>query len=80
MQDDQGEYSDFKPEGMEEWEEEQSEERIKEADMKLKTIVSEMRKYIFDVFRRSTRICIGTKALLTMLSKPMPTSGRSIRR
>lgn len=44
-------YSDFQPEGMEEWEEEQSEDRIKEADTKLKNIVSEMRKYIFDVFR-----------------------------
>jgi DGQHR domain-containing protein len=44
-------YSDFKPEGMEEWEEEQSEEKIQEADTKLKNIVSEIRKYIFDVFR-----------------------------
>ncbi|PYX68720.1 MAG: hypothetical protein DMG72_22505 [Acidobacteria bacterium] len=44
-------YSDFKPEGMEEWEEEQSEEKIQEADTKLKKIVSEIRKYIFDVFR-----------------------------
>jgi len=47
----QAKYSDFKPEGMEEWEQEQSEERIQEADIKLKEIVSEMRKYIFDVFR-----------------------------
>jgi hypothetical protein len=44
-------YSDFQPEGMEQWEEEQSEERIQEGDTKLKDIVSEMRKYIFDVFR-----------------------------
>ena len=44
-------YSDFQPEGMEEWEEEQSEDRIQEADRKLKEIVSEMRTYIFDVFR-----------------------------
>lgn len=44
-------YSDFRPEGMEEWEAEQSEERIQEADNKLKEIVSEMRQYIFDVFR-----------------------------
>ena len=44
-------YSDFQPEGMEEWEEEQSEERIQEADRKLKEIVSEMCAYIFDVFR-----------------------------
>ena len=36
---------------MEDWEEEQSEERIQAADANLKFIVSEMRKYIFDVFR-----------------------------
>jgi len=46
-----GKYSDFVPEGMEQWEEEQSEERIQDADNKLKEIVSEMRRYIFDVFR-----------------------------
>lgn len=45
-------YSDFKPEGMEDWEQEQSEERIQEADAKLKDIVREMRGYIFDVFHR----------------------------
>ena len=44
-------YADFRPEGMEQWEEEQSEERIQDADAKLKVIVSEIRKYIFDVFR-----------------------------
>lgn len=44
-------YSDFQPEGMEEWEEEQSEDKIQAADTKLKIIVSEMRKHIFDVFR-----------------------------
>ena len=44
-------YSDFLPEGMEQWEEEQSEEKIQDADGKLKEIVSEMRNYIFDVFR-----------------------------
>ncbi len=44
-------YSDFKPEGMESWEAEQSEERIQSADTKLKEIVSQMREYIFDVFR-----------------------------
>lgn len=44
-------YSDFRPEGMEQWEEEQSEERIQDADTKLKVIVSEIRKYIFVVFR-----------------------------
>lgn len=44
-------YSDFQPEGMEDWEAEQSEDRIKEADTRLKEIVSEMRNYIFDVLR-----------------------------
>ena len=44
-------YSDFKPEGLEDWEQEQSEERIKEADKKLKDMVSDIRRYIFDVFR-----------------------------
>lgn len=44
-------YSDFLPEGMEDWEEEQSEDRIEEADKKLKEIVSDIRTYIFDVFR-----------------------------
>ncbi|MBI2472262.1 MAG: DGQHR domain-containing protein [Planctomycetes bacterium] len=44
-------YADFQPEGMERWEEEQSEERIQDADFKLKIIVSEIRKYIFDLFR-----------------------------
>jgi DNA sulfur modification protein DndB len=44
-------YADFKPEGMEEWEEEQSEERIQDADNQLKAIVADMRRYIFDVFR-----------------------------
>jgi DGQHR domain-containing protein len=47
----QNKISDFKPEGMEEWEQEQSEDKILEADTKLKNIVSEIRKYIFDVFR-----------------------------
>ncbi len=42
---------DFVPEGMEKWEEEQSEDRILDTDAKLKEIVSEMRRYIFDVFR-----------------------------
>lgn len=44
-------YSDFQPTGMAEWEQEQSEDKIKEADAKLKEIVSEMRRYIFEVFR-----------------------------
>ncbi len=46
-------YSDFRPEGMEEWEEEQSEERVQDADTKLKAIVSEIRNYIFNVFRET---------------------------
>jgi DNA sulfur modification protein DndB len=44
-------YTDFVPEGMDKWEEEQSEDRIQEADLKLKEIVTEMREYIFTVFR-----------------------------
>jgi DGQHR domain-containing protein len=44
-------YSDFQPEGMADWEAEQSEDRIREADLQLKDIVSEMRNYIFSVFR-----------------------------
>lgn len=50
-------YPDFQPQGMAEWEEEQSEEKILEADARLKEIVSEMRRYIFDVFR----MVYGTK-------------------
>lgn len=45
------EIADFQPEGMDEWEQEQSEERIQAADNQLKSIVSEMRDYIFDVFK-----------------------------
>jgi DNA sulfur modification protein DndB len=44
-------YSDFQPDGMADWEAEQSEDRVQEADMRLKDIVSEMRNYIFSVFR-----------------------------
>lgn len=44
-------YSDFQPEGMDKWEEEHSEDRIQDADRKLKDIVEEMRTYVFDVFR-----------------------------
>ena len=46
-----GKFADFQPEGMDEWEAEQSEEHIVLADSKLKEIVTEIRKYIFDVFR-----------------------------
>lgn len=44
-------YADFQPEGLENWEAEQSEDRITEADQRLKEIVSEMRHYIFSTFR-----------------------------
>lgn len=44
-------YPDFQPEGMDEWEAEQSKENIEEADRKLKVIVTEMRQFIFDMFR-----------------------------
>jgi len=45
-------YADFQPEGMADWEAEQSEDRIIEADAQLKALVSDMRDYIFSVFRR----------------------------
>jgi len=45
-------FSDFQPEGMADWEAEQSEDRISDADNKLKSIVSEMREHIFSVFRK----------------------------
>jgi DNA sulfur modification protein DndB len=45
-------YPDFQPDGLEDWEEEQSEERIAEADQRLKEIVTEMRHYIFSAFRQ----------------------------
>jgi hypothetical protein len=44
-------YPDFVPEGMEEWEEEQSEENILTADKKIKEIIVEMGKHIFTVFK-----------------------------
>jgi len=40
-------YADFEPDGMADWEAEQSEDRIKHADIKLKDIVSDMRDHIF---------------------------------
>ncbi len=45
-------YSDFQPAGLQNWEAEQSEERIAHADQHLKTIVSEMRHHIFSTFRQ----------------------------
>lgn len=44
-------YPDFQPEGLEEWEREQSEENIQTADRKVKEIIIEIQKYIFSVFR-----------------------------
>jgi DNA sulfur modification protein DndB len=44
-------YPDFKPDGMEEWETEQSAEKIMDADRKLKDIIVEMQKYIFSTFK-----------------------------
>tara|TARA_R110002110_G_scaffold61225_1_gene171986 strand:+ start:107 stop:655 length:549 start_codon:yes stop_codon:yes gene_type:complete len=45
------EYSDFSPEGMEDWNKEQSEERVTEADRKLKELNIYVQKSIFDVFK-----------------------------
>lgn len=44
-------YPDFQPEGMQEWETEQSEENIVVADRKIREIIVEMQKYIFALFR-----------------------------
>jgi DNA sulfur modification protein DndB len=44
-------YPDFQPEGMQDWEAEQSEEKIQTADRQLHEIIVEMSRYIFDVFR-----------------------------
>ena len=41
---------------MADWEAEQSEDRIKDADIKLKDIVSDMRDHIFSVFRKLTAV------------------------
>lgn len=46
------EYSDFSPEGLDEWEAEQSEERISEADRKLKELNIQVQKAIFDMFKK----------------------------
>lgn len=45
------EFSDFVPEGMDEWEQEQSTERIESADRKLKDLNIIVQKYIFDRFK-----------------------------
>jgi DNA sulfur modification protein DndB len=44
-------FADFSPEGMETWEDEQSEEKITTADRRLKDIVVAIQKYIFDTLR-----------------------------
>ena len=44
-------FPDFEPEGMEQWEAEQSEEKITTADRKIKDIVVEIQRYIFATFR-----------------------------
>jgi DGQHR domain-containing protein len=44
-------YPDFQPEGMAEWEKEQSQENIQRADRQLDELWVEIRRYIFDVFR-----------------------------
>ncbi len=45
-------FSDFAPEGLDEWAAEQSEERIAEADRKLKELNIRVQKYIFDMFKK----------------------------
>jgi hypothetical protein len=44
-------YPDFQPEGLQDWEAEQSEEKIQSADRKIRELIVEMGKFIFDVFR-----------------------------
>ena len=44
-------FSDFVPEGLEDWMEEQSEEYVGEADRKLKVLNIQVQKVIFDVFK-----------------------------
>lgn len=44
-------FSDFAPEGYEKWEAEQSDDRIREADRKLKEINIGVQAYIFDTFK-----------------------------
>ena len=45
-------FPDFVPDGLADWEVEQSEDRIVEADSKLKKIVTQMREYIFSTFKK----------------------------
>lgn len=44
-------FSDFTPEGLDEWTEEQSEERISEVDKKLKELNIVVQKHIFSIFK-----------------------------
>lgn len=44
-------YPDFQPEGMQDWEAEQSVEKIQTADRKIRELLVEMQKFIFIVFR-----------------------------
>jgi len=46
------EFSDFAPDGMDDWTKEQSEERVWEADRKLKELNVQVQKSIFEVFKR----------------------------
>jgi DNA sulfur modification protein DndB len=45
-------FADFEPEGMDQWEAEQSEENISAADRKIKVIVEKTQEYIFGVLRK----------------------------
>jgi len=45
-------YSDFSPEGMDEWLDEQSDERISDADSKLKELNINVQKVIFTIFKK----------------------------
>ena len=44
-------FSDFSPDGMDDWEKEQSEEHVVEADRKLKDLNILVQKAIFDIFK-----------------------------
>lgn len=46
-----GKYPDFQPEGMKDWEAEQSEEKIQTADRKIRQLIEQSLKYIFTIFR-----------------------------
>lgn len=46
-----GQFSDFEPEGLLDWEQEQSSEKVSEADRKLKELNIQVQKIIFDQFR-----------------------------